>query len=142
MTDLLAFVKERLDEAEEAIKVVRRPYRLYIYDDGTISEPEEYEFPDDRAGEYKQDTDGDDILRNRHQGYALLYDPDQALRDIAAKRSIIERHPVGDLDYCTNCWAHAQVLSVEAPCPTLRHLAAPYSDHQDFRDEWAAQPIS
>lgn len=141
MTDLPAFITERLDEAEEAIKAIRRPYRLYIYDDGTITEPEKYEFPDDQDGEYKQWADGADYLRNRHQGYAVLYDPDQALREVAAKRRVLDRHTptkVATTVYCDGCPGDADGFpDVELnDCPELQDLAYIWNDHEDWNPRW------
>jgi hypothetical protein len=62
---------------------------------------------------------------------------DRALREAHAKEAIIDQHPIGELGYCMNCWAHRQVLSIEAPCLTLRHLAAVYSDHPDYDQSWS-----
>jgi hypothetical protein len=133
--DLIRFLYERFDEEEAAAKLVPRPYRLYIYDDGVMAEPEEYDAFDDQAGQYKQDADGDDVLPNRHCGYALLYDPDKTLREVAAKRKIVDRfrrstllrsHPggkkVGDKYYF--------VLR-----STLAVIAAVYAEHPDYRAE-------
>ena len=56
-------------------------------------------------------------------------DPAYVLQDIAAKRRIIELHFVDAEGYCDTC--------VERhPCPTLRHLAAPFSSHPDWQPEW------
>lgn len=84
-----------------------------------------------------------------HAGYWILSDggpeladhferhePDHVLADIAAKRAILAAHPIDDLGYCSNCWVDRHPLSVEAPCPTIRFLAAPFASHRDYREEW------
>jgi len=63
-------------------------------------------------------------------------DPARVLREVEAKQAIVEQHPVGDLGYCMNCWANRTPQSMEAPCLTLRNLAAVYSGHPDYREEW------
>jgi hypothetical protein len=67
-------------------------------------------------------------------------DPARVLADCAAKRAIVELHPLyrctharcgGDGSHCRTCGA-----DVPAPCPTLLALAQPYADHPDYRNEW------
>lgn len=57
----------------------------------------------------------------------------RVLREVEAKRAILAEHPIDDLGYCTKCWTARQPLSAEAPCTTLRYLAAVYADHEDWR---------
>lgn len=53
--DLVAFLRARLDEDEQAAKRVHQPYRLYACDDGHVEEPMLIDDPyGDRNGEYQQ----------------------------------------------------------------------------------------
>lgn len=70
-----------------------------------------------------------------------------------AKRRIVEMHesiPYYGLDrygrwlphegepkawYC-ECQSEDGMIQGEAPCPTMRILAAVYADHPDYREEW------
>jgi hypothetical protein len=73
--------------------------------------------------------------------------PRRVLAECEAKRTIIAEHgpsEVASLDRET--WGKLFVVcrvcvigsrQVVAPCPTLRALAAVYTDHQDYRQEWA-----
>lgn len=75
----------------------------------------------------------------------FVADPEFVLAECAARRLIIALH-ADDLEhYCptddgsvyfnyANGWAEA----AEYPqiCPTLRLLALPYVDHEDYRKEW------
>jgi hypothetical protein len=133
--DLIAFLTERYNEEEAALKLVHRPYRLYIYDDGVMAEPEEYDVFDERQGEYKQDADGNDILRNRHNSYALLFDPDKALREIQVKRKLLGRFRRAAL---LNSKSHDEVSEkwYSVMAPNMVDLAAVYSDHPDHRSKW------
>lgn len=63
------------------------------------------------------------------------HDPARVLREVEAKRRIIEQHPCDDDGFCgdgiglVGCkWAW--------PCPTVRLLALPYADYSDYREEW------
>lgn len=125
---IVDFLRERVQEDEDAAKAVRTPYRLYVYDDGQVREPEIEDSADsERYGTYRRDAYGDDVPQNRHCGYTLLYDPDKALREVAAKRAIIEAladvvENGGDGEYRLE-----QVFKM---------LATVYRDHPDWREEW------
>ncbi|QKW15359.1 DUF6221 family protein [Verrucosispora sp. NA02020] len=71
--------------------------------------------------------------------HAAQNDPTRVLHRIAIDRRIIAAHPVGEHGYCTNCWADSQVRSVDAPCPTLRLLAAAHDTEPGYRTEWGPQ---
>lgn len=70
------------------------------------------------------------------------------LADLAAKRRIVELHHIddddfrfdGEMDLCGTCSVEGDgvrdAMDAEKPCPTLRALAAPYADRDDFREEW------
>jgi hypothetical protein len=133
--DLIAFLRERFDEEEAAAKLVPRPYRLYINSEGVMAEPAVNGWPEG-DGEYQKDADGNDVLPNQRNPYALLYDPDKTLREIAAKRKLLDRFrravtlrshsggkKVGDKYYA-------------ALGPVLEVLAAAYSDHPGYRSNW------
>ena len=79
------------------------------------------------------------------------HDPARALREVAAKRAILAEHGPADggrdAGRCRVCTAithtgmgHADARRFRAPCPTLLFLAAVYSDHPDYRQEWAVSP--
>ena len=82
--------------------------------------------------------------------HALRHDPARVLREVAAGRKILALHQISttyvdsrDDDYrpikipevqCFVCgWASDAAGSA---CETLRLLAAVYSDHPDYREEW------
>lgn len=93
--------------------------------------------------------DGPRFLDADHQTERLLdrfAGEDRVLREIAAKRAILANHQPYDCMEpaslrCYRCTSNRAYLSGAAiheawPCPTMRHLAAVYSDHQDYRQEW------
>lgn len=75
------------------------------------------------------------------------HDPARVLREVEAKRKIIEEHgsrEVASLDrdnwgqpfvVCRRCTEGA-VRQVVAPCPTLKLLALPFSDRPGYREAW------
>lgn len=94
---------------------------------------------DDAMESVRSDT-GADVVTEPYtpRSFIAEHDPARVLREIAAKREIVEQHvPVGDgtvcLSYChTRTPGEAQVW----PCLTLQLLALPYSDRPGYRDEW------
>ena len=75
--------------------------------------------------------------------------PARVLREVAAKRAILAEHAPTDWTayadrMCRRCvWndeePHDELHHwVIWPCPTVRALAAIYSDHPDYRQEWKA----
>jgi hypothetical protein len=82
------------------------------------------------------------------------HDPAREPREVAFKRAILGEHapsPAGHAPGSTGCsvcitsragWQE-DWTSDRWPCQTLRHLATVYSDHPDYRQEWAtATPMS
>ena len=70
----------------------------------------------------------------------------RVLAECEAKRAVIEQHGPGEghyRDYCETCaeWWAAEIgegpPGVRFPCPTLRAVAAAYSNHPDYQQEWA-----
>jgi len=62
-----------------------------------------------------------------------VHTPARVLAECAAKRAIVQLHDMS-IDPCDEF--DASFKSV--PCETLRILAAVYSDHPDYQEEWAA----
>lgn len=92
-------------------------------------------------------TYGDDVDEERadcntaDQEHIARHDPARVLREIAAKRAIIDAH--NDDGWCCPVCTHEPTSgeddfrgSYNHPCPTLRHLAAVYADRPDYRKEW------
>lgn len=61
----------------------------------------------------------------------VTIDPARVLAECEAKRATLREHAIGPTGDCGVCsyWS-------EYPCPTVRFVAAVYSDHPDFREEW------
>ena len=63
------------------------------------------------------------------------HDPARVLREVAAKRAILAEHAAG----ADPCDVHDASLRT-IPCDTVLHIAAVWSDHDDYRQEWAPEP--
>ncbi|MFE4420419.1 DUF6221 family protein [Streptomyces sp. NPDC056817] len=71
--------------------------------------------------------------------HIVRHDPSRVLREIDAKRQLLELHhsielPTEALDACAEC--EVTGAYPEYPCRTLRLLALPYADRPGYREEW------
>jgi hypothetical protein len=152
VTDLVEFLRARLDEDEQAAKRVRQPYRLYVDSDGRISEPKRVDdLYGERDGEYELWADGEDRMPNHIASWSLIYDPARVLREVEVKRRIVELHQpdmklpddwYGNDAKCKECgqlwhWIRESPLpSISRGCRTIRRLAAPFSGEPGYKEEW------
>lgn len=122
--DLVDFVRARLDEDEqEAIAASPGPWHANAEQDEVVAVDGE--------------TVADGFALSSEQLRATVrhivrYDPARVLREVEAKREIIELHTAEPNQQSDECPHDLQ----ELPCPTLRCLALPYADHPDYREEW------
>ena len=146
MTDLISFLNARLDEDEAAARAA-----LPIYGPGWRPENSKV------AGLGPARIWGKDskrpvaeAARRVSAAHITRHDPARVLREVAAKRAILAEHGPSrrDASRCRVCTAiahtgmgHADARRFRAPCPTLLFLAAVYSDHPDYRAEWAVSPV-
>ena len=130
------FLNARLAEDEAAARAVPTDgapwHDQWVNDDG-----------------YALRTVNDHVLAYGHHGepmkpglldHIARHDPARVLREVTAKRAIIELHGRshecstydhnGDVDHCSWC------LDPE-DCSTLKALAAIYADHAEYNPEWA-----
>lgn len=113
MSDLVEFLRARLTELESKALRAR---------DG------------DQAQFVESDTDIEPLLFNDKGEFDL---PDRVLREVSAKRRIVELHG-SDPHECVT-WDEVlggTCTGYELDCPTLRLLALPYAEHPDYREEW------
>lgn len=139
MDDLTAFVTARLDEDEAAAiaagdgaaESARWRTREHPSDSGIV-----------RDGQGAVVIYDEGVPSDEDAAHIARHDPDRALRDVAAKRAIVARHKplsgVGGM-YCAWCSDDTDTASLNWrwPCPDIRDLAAVYSGHPDYRQEWA-----
>lgn len=138
MDDLTAFVTARLDEDEAAARAVA-VLRHQVFDGtGLVTGPR-----------------GVGFIRSDVATWLADNDPARALREVAAKRAIVELHdrvhdcPVivptkdpsafaGNLGYVSTEHIDEEDPDPDVtPCTTLRAVAAVWSDHPDYRPEWS-----
>jgi hypothetical protein len=79
----------------------------------------------------------------RAEAHLRRHDPARVLREVEAKRRIVDvHHDVNDGD-CAACvvgeWGyptHGRGHPAPWPCQTVRLLGLPFSDHPDYSPEW------
>lgn len=144
MSDLVEFLKARLDEDEQIARtsIGKYPERAeWSYEpwspragwgSGEVIAPNDRDstgYPEmitcDREGVQQsvEENDGPHIAR---------HNPARVLREVEAKRKIVEEHQIGH----DPCDAHDAAME-SVPCGTICALASVYSDHPDYREEWA-----
>ncbi|MFI6251485.1 DUF6221 family protein [Streptomyces sp. NPDC051016] len=132
MDELVRFLRARLDEDEKRLwhmrkQVIDRPWSAFPYDAGGW-----------RIG-IPNGQDGFVVARGMEQAAAehivVAADPARVLRDIEAKRAIVNEYAEvasndtdGAYEYAVG-WANA--LGTAA-----RQLASVYADHPEFQDAW------
>lgn len=133
---LVEFLRARYDDAEQAAKCVRQPYRLYVSSDGRIAEPMRIEdLHGARDGEYATWADGDDRMPNHITNWALIYDPARVLRDVEAKRRIVASFAALDAMPArhTDPGLHLQWNVLRQ---VVEILASAHDHHPDYREDW------
>lgn len=143
MDELIAFLGARLDEDEQAARAASRGPWFVTHDPlGTHVEN------GDGVGRIVQRSGRDrlhDDGAEENAAHIARHDPARVLREVEAKRRILDLHKVGRYGECETCDVGAQSCGCcgwgESPCDTVRLLALPYADQPNYRQEWAT-PMS
>jgi hypothetical protein len=138
MDDLIAFVNARLDEEEAEVK---GPPGWKLEHWTTVK------YADKESGRnWRVDAEPRcvvDAVAMEDAQFIARHDPARALREVTAKRAILAEHrPVTGITsfpLCGRCGRddHMEPFPYQWPCVTVRAVAAVYSDHPDYRAEWA-----
>ena len=146
MSDLTAFLSARLDEDEAAAKAAASTDHTTLFSK-----------PDMFAAEWRShdsavmvESDAGPVVYDEgvptvaQAAHIARHDPARVLREVVAKRSLIEDHTGQCCVNDTCCGEIAGYFDSEAgdPCPVLLVLAAIYSDHPDYRQEWAVPSLA
>ncbi|MFF4412134.1 DUF6221 family protein [Streptosporangium sp. NPDC001559] len=117
--DLIAFLKARLDEDEQAADI------------GAQLHEDEPADPSYAGGIVNlEDAGWEPGAARRFNDYVTRFDPARVLHEVEAKRSIIAELWDEKDDFPTTWTASGTASAV------LRRLALPYADHPDYRQEW------
>jgi hypothetical protein len=136
--DLVAFIAARLDEDEAVTNAGARRVGMPWHAEAQPGTPgglvtDELGLVGSTGGRYAAD-------------HIARYDPARVLREVAAKRRVLERHrPVGGTaswraQACAGCgtegYCDDPVTEKMSDCPELRDMAAIWDGHPDYRQEW------
>ncbi len=134
---LVAFLEARLDEAEHTVYQEGSPpvgviaWLTYLEPDGS---PSYTTVASGGTPEGPWIADGGELPDPA--SVLVVYDPIQVLRQIEASRAIVRRCAVrmNEPDQWPNGLVSPRALLARQ---VLRDMAAVYSDHPDYRQEWA-----
>jgi|GEM_PF-1634836 len=148
MDDLVAFLRERLAEDEAVARAVIEPPEWHT---GPGDDPEWTDeelvcmWPPEFHTPYEEDKHwrGLTVPGPALAAHIARQDPARVLAEVQAKRGMLDLHVLAEQDYgdgfvtelCMVC--DPEEPEPFYPCRTLRHLAAVYADHPEYRPEWA-----
>ena len=115
MDDLVAFMSARLDEDRAVAREAAGLTECWVAEEPAIGVVL---------------VDGEPLIEGHIAGltaHIARHDPARVLHEVAAKRAIIRWHGGLDADYDYGTF----------PDDIIAALAAVYSDHPDYREEWA-----
>jgi hypothetical protein len=133
--ELVAWLREQLDEDERVAQGTGvLGWLTYRNPDGSMR----YTLAASQAEDGTWIVDGREA--DTYASAVVVYDWRQVLREVEAKRRIIDAHPieyskVSDYTDCANCIDEDSEYD-SYPCLTLRLLALPYADRSGYREEW------
>jgi hypothetical protein len=132
--DLTEFLTARLDEDEAAANRGIRFAEGRERDCPDAELVEMCERASRRERNYDQPWWAATVMALRQQVQLAPHDPARVLREVAAKRAIMERHrPITRRPgWRSTC----RFDNHRWPCADVLDQAAAYSDHPDYRDEW------
>jgi hypothetical protein len=139
MTDLVEFLEARITEDEAAAKACSAA-AWSIRD-----EPDEHLWVDGLSI-HAADSNWDACIAVADAEHAVRHDPARILAECAAKRAIIKQADEATSDryawigeYCVGDKERAEAYATDPGKLILEALAAVYSDHPDYQQEWAHQ---
>lgn len=136
MDDLVAFLKARLDEDEAGVRALTVPHDWHTApgDDPEWTDeelvcmwPPEFHTPYEQDKHWRGVTiPGPDVA-----AHVARHDPARVLREVAAKRRIVDRY----------AWLREHGDTGDATW-VLPLIAAVYADHPDYRPEWLSSDLA
>jgi hypothetical protein len=142
--DLIAFLNTRLDEDEETARATSRPaFRQWHaepwYDGEFLNDGRTVRA--DLWGKTGMQFTGQGAIATVMAGHIARHDPARVLREVEAKRAILAvvvPEIKGMDQQIISEWGDSRD-EIDAHLPLLRIMAAVYSDHPDYQQEWAPE---
>lgn len=152
MSDISVFLKDRLDEDEQIANtsirgcIERAEWSYEEWTPGSRGGSGEVIAPNDRDSSgypemITRDAEGmQQAVDERDGPHIARHDPARVLREVAAKRAIIEAYMESGREFTRHMEAGAPVEArfgaMQALEHVIRNLATVYADHPDYREEW------
>lgn len=152
MDDLVQWLRAQLDEDEAVARKAASlcgchpPAPSWSFRDGDEPTDGRILVVDDPHPDMKRkisrkwSTTYDGLFMAQH---VVRHDPARVLREIDAKRQLLDEHQDVNDGSCGTCvdakWGyptHGGSSPQRCPCRTLRLLALPYADRPGYREEW------
>ena len=135
--DLIAFLNARLDEDERIAKAAT-PGPWHIPEHDPIAYCVDSPDGSGRICKFGDRACSDDVHNSLH---VVRHDPARVLREVTAKRVIVTRYAAVRRafdDREGGLWPDVSRREKSHAYATLCDLAGIWSDHPDYRDEWAS----
>lgn len=144
MSDLVEFLRARLDEDESTAEAARRQVA-----ERACPPPQVDEWAA-RAGHWgvvpwlysgRAEADlaqwGRVEIATLANDHVARHDPARVLAEVEAKRALLVLHArLDDQPFCATCDAPSGIPGPSQGCGTLSLLALPYADHPDYDERW------
>lgn len=131
--DLLTFLRARLDEDEAAARAATDGTGRWVW--RGVDEMRAQALADESGGEDVLSPNGYEDpelwVSEAVRDHIARHDPARALAEVAAKRAIVDAFVQRNGEEHEVSGYHATGLGI-----ALRHLAAAYAVHEDYREEW------
>jgi hypothetical protein len=138
LPEMVTWLRAQLVEIKKAAERVQQPYRLYVSDEGRVSEPariDDLHGPHD--GEYATWADGSDRMPNDINNWDLIFDPRDVIADCDAKLEVVS-DVSRTLDYLDDSETPEGAEHRHTCERMLRLLATAYRHRDGYKETWAA----
>jgi Family of unknown function (DUF6221) len=122
MSELVEWYRAQLAEDARVAQAAIEPDQMHPWGDRALERLTPEQWPDEVRG----------LLGGTWGEHCARQDPARVLREVAAKRAIVDRYGEFDEDSgddCESCWAQGLGEAVQ-------HLASVYADRPGYREEW------
>jgi hypothetical protein len=141
--DLVQFLCARLDEDADLAKATDEtdpgPWKADARDEGgndAHQGREGYGVVNSPGGDLWSCASSATAMASVTSRHVARYDPDRILAEVTAKREIVALHRQVQPKWCSVCDIPGDYEGRPYGCTTLRLLALPYADHEDYNEAW------
>jgi uncharacterized protein DUF6221 len=130
--DLVAFLNARLDE-DERIALAATPGPWHAQEDAVFAGSHRPPGYSRGIAITRASYTGSILDHSANATHIAYHDPASVLREVATKRAIIGSYQALAASEDTSRWHEGELFAMEA---VVRWMAAIWSDHPNYRQEW------